>query len=307
MKIWACAARAATAFCCRPPISPTLPSGSIVPVTATRLPPVRSPGRQRVDDRERHRQAGRRAADVARVDVDVHRDLVAQREVDTDDGGSRALRRPARARSAACRRGRCASATVDPGLMAPSRSSTGRRVASASCPSAATISSHGCSTLYAGSSCCTVVPPDRRTRTWAGARRCRARAAPAPCSRARAAPRPAPRPATATCRTRLAGRPAAASVPPVTSACFTRSMSGSSFACSQLQRLMCARSRTNSSITSPRSRVRLGAAARHAALEVERAARRERVVRHPDHGCRRHVTAIEHDRDPARATWPTAG
>ena len=43
-KYLAPAWRTAEAFDCRPPIAPTLPSTSIVPVTATFLPPVRSPG-----------------------------------------------------------------------------------------------------------------------------------------------------------------------------------------------------------------------------------------------------------------------
>jgi len=38
------ARRAVTAFCGAPPMGPTLPSAWIVPVTATFLPPVRSPG-----------------------------------------------------------------------------------------------------------------------------------------------------------------------------------------------------------------------------------------------------------------------
>src|SRR5581483_9962570 len=38
------AERAATAFCSTPPTGPTLPSGEMVPVIATRRPPVRSPG-----------------------------------------------------------------------------------------------------------------------------------------------------------------------------------------------------------------------------------------------------------------------
>ena len=85
---------------------------------------------------------------------------------------------------------------------------------------------------------------------------------------------PRRRPATASCRRRLAGRPACCVLPPVTSACLTRSMSGSSFACSQLHRLTCSRSRTNSSITSPRSDTSSCRVTDTRGLEVERAARR---------------------------------
>ena len=43
-KYWAPLSRAPTVFISMPPIGPTLPSSSIVPVPATNLPPVRSPG-----------------------------------------------------------------------------------------------------------------------------------------------------------------------------------------------------------------------------------------------------------------------
>ena len=58
--------RAVIAFCSTPPTSPTVPSAAMVPVTATRLPPVRLARREVVDDREREREAGRRPADALR-------------------------------------------------------------------------------------------------------------------------------------------------------------------------------------------------------------------------------------------------
>ena len=55
--------------------------------------------RQRVDDRQRHRETGRRPADVARVDVDVHREVEAARELDADERRPVGTRPPAPARS----------------------------------------------------------------------------------------------------------------------------------------------------------------------------------------------------------------
>ena len=55
---WRRPALAPTSFCGMPPIGPTLPSSSIVPVPAMILPPVRSSGSQLVDDAQREHQAG---------------------------------------------------------------------------------------------------------------------------------------------------------------------------------------------------------------------------------------------------------
>ncbi len=43
-KYWAPMLRAPTVFISMPPIGPTLPASSMVPVPATNLPPVRLPG-----------------------------------------------------------------------------------------------------------------------------------------------------------------------------------------------------------------------------------------------------------------------
>ena len=60
-----------------PPIAPTLPFSSIVPVPATCLPPFSSPGRELVDDAEGEHQAGARPAHVVELDRHLDRRRVA--------------------------------------------------------------------------------------------------------------------------------------------------------------------------------------------------------------------------------------
>ena len=66
---------AVMAFCGIPPTCPTVPSGLIVPVTATGRPPVTSPGDSALDEREGEGEPGRGATDVLGVDAQVDREV----------------------------------------------------------------------------------------------------------------------------------------------------------------------------------------------------------------------------------------
>ena len=76
--------RAPTSFWRMPPIGPTLPELSMVPVPAISAAGERAGG-QLVVDPEREHQPGRRAADVARVDLDRDRELEVEPEDDAED------------------------------------------------------------------------------------------------------------------------------------------------------------------------------------------------------------------------------
>ena len=68
--------RAPMVFISMPPIGPTLPSSSIVPVPATNFPPVRLPGVSLSYDPQREHQSGAGPAHVRELDVDVEREGV---------------------------------------------------------------------------------------------------------------------------------------------------------------------------------------------------------------------------------------
>ena len=150
-------AMAASVLWRTPPTGPTEPSSSMVPVTATRSSPVRLPGRQPVEDRQRERQAGGRAADLAGVDRDVDRELVAssgrpgRRRAPADPGSSGRApssavdRHAARARRAGSPRARSSS----PGSWAAMAATSSSRVV-IGLPSAPTTVMPGLSTSAAG-------------------------------------------------------------------------------------------------------------------------------------------------------------
>ena len=92
MNTFAPAARAATAFCSNAADLADVPVGSIVPVTATRLPPVRSPGvRSSMIASVMASPADGPLMSLVST-LDLHRELVAASEADADQSVRRALR-----------------------------------------------------------------------------------------------------------------------------------------------------------------------------------------------------------------------